>query len=76
MASGLFKIVGGSMTVPAMIILFGFPPHVAVNVHVHGILIFNVDSASPIYLGHIPRAYKIPVIPGALIGAKIGAFIK
>ena len=29
-ASGLFGIGGGSMIVPAMIILFLFPPHVAV----------------------------------------------
>ncbi len=74
MASGLFGIGGGSMIVPAMIILFGFPPHVAVATSMFMVFLSSIiNSASHIYLGHIPRAYTIPVIPGAYIGAKIGA---
>ncbi len=74
MASGLFGIGGGSMIVPAMIILFGFPPHVAVATSMFMVFLSSIiNSASHIYLGHIPWAYTIPVIPGAYIGAKIGA---
>jgi len=32
-----------------------------------------VNSASHIYFGHVPWLYTIPVIPGAYIGAKLGA---
>jgi len=73
-ASGLFGIGGGSMMVPAMIILFLFPPHVAVATSMFMVFLSSlVNSASHIYLGHVPWLYTIPVIPGAYIGAKIGA---
>lgn len=73
-ASGLFGIGGGSMLVPAMIILFLFPPHVAVATSMFMVFLSSiVNSASHIYLGNIPWIYTIPVIPGAYIGAKIGA---
>ncbi|KMY28349.1 sulfite exporter TauE/SafE family protein [Lysinibacillus xylanilyticus] len=73
-ASGLFGIGGGSMTVPAMILLFLFPPHVAVATSMFMVFLSSiVNSASHIYLGHVPWLYTIPVIPGAYIGAKLGA---
>ena len=73
-ASGLFGIGGGSMLVPAMIILFLFPPHVAVATSMFMVFLSSiVNSASHIYLGNVPWIYTIPVIPGAYIGAKIGA---
>ncbi|MGN4127143.1 sulfite exporter TauE/SafE family protein [Lysinibacillus sphaericus] len=73
-ASGLFGIGGGSMIVPAMIILFLFPPHVAVATSMFMVFLSSlVSSASHIYLGHVPWLYTIPVIPGAYIGAKLGA---
>ena len=73
-ASGLFGIGGGSMMVPAMIILFLFPPHVAVATSMFMVFLSSiVNSASHIYLGNVPWIYTIPVIPGAYIGAKIGA---
>lgn len=73
-ASGLFGIGGGSMLVPAMIILFLFPPHVAVATSMFMVFLSSiVNSASHIYLGNVPWLYTIPVIPGAYIGAKIGA---
>ncbi|MDM5230111.1 sulfite exporter TauE/SafE family protein [Lysinibacillus pakistanensis] len=73
-ASGLFGIGGGSMIVPAMIILFLFPPHVAVATSMFLVFLSSlVGSASHIYLGHVPWLYTIPVIPGAYIGAKFGA---
>ena len=73
-ASGLFGIGGGSMIVPAMIILFLFPPHVAIATSMFMVFLSSiVNSASHIYLGHVPWLYTIPVIPGAFIGAKLGA---
>jgi uncharacterized membrane protein YfcA len=73
-ASGLFGIGGGSMIVPAMIILFLFPPHVAVATSMFMVFLTSiVNSASHITLGHVPWLYTIPVIPGAYIGAKLGA---
>lgn len=73
-ASGLFGIGGGSMLVPAMIILFLFPPHVAVATSMFMVFLSSiVNSASHIYLGNVPWIYTIPVIPGAYIGAKMGA---
>lgn len=72
--SGLFGIGGGSMIVPAMLILFLFPPHVAVATSMFLVFLTSiVNSASHIYLGNVPWVYTVPVIIGAYIGAKIGA---
>ena len=74
MCSGLFGIGGGSMIVPAMLILFLFPPHVAVATSMFLVFLTSiVNSASHIYLGNVPWLYTLPVIPGAYIGAKLGA---
>ena len=74
MVSGVFGIGGGSLIVPAMIILFLFPPHVAVATSMFLVFLTSVvNSGSHIYLGNVPWLYTIPVIPGAYIGAKIGA---
>ena len=76
MLSGLFGIGGGSMIVPAMIVLFLFPPHVAIATSMFLVFLTSlVNSASHIYLGHVPWLYTIPVIPGAYIGAKLGAMV-
>lgn len=74
--SGLFGIGGGSLIVPAMVILFLFPPHVAVATSMFLVFLTSlVNSASHIYLGNVPWGYTIPVIIGAYIGAKGGAAI-
>ena len=76
MLSGLFGIGGGSMIVPAMIVLFLFPPHVAIATSMFLVFLTSlVNSASHIYLGHVPWLYTIPVIPGAYIGAKLGSML-
>ncbi len=73
-ASGLFGIGGGSMIVPAMILLFLFPPHVAVGTSMFMVFLSAiVNSITHISLGNVPWMYTIPVIPAAYIGAKIGA---
>jgi len=73
-ASGLFGIGGGSIIVPAMILLFLFPPHVAVGTSMLMVFLSAlINSASHITLGNVPWLYTIPVVPAAFIGAKIGA---
>lgn len=73
-ASGLFGIGGGSIIVPVMILLFLFPPHVAVGTSMFMVFLSAlVNSASHISLGNVPWLYTIPVIPAAFIGAKMGA---
>lgn len=76
MCSGLFGIGGGSMIVPAMLILFLFPPHVAVATSMFLVFLTSlVNSASHIYLGNVPWLYTLPVVPGAYIGAKLGSIL-
>jgi len=73
-ASGLFGIGGGSMMVPAMILLFLFPPHVAVGTSMFMVFLSSiVNSITHFSLGNIPWIYTLAVVPGAYIGAKIGA---
>lgn len=72
--SGLFGIGGGSLLVPAMVLLFLFPPHVAVATSMFMVFLSSlVNSMSHISLGNVPWAYTLPVIVGAYIGAKGGA---
>ncbi|MCH4827705.1 sulfite exporter TauE/SafE family protein [Planococcus halocryophilus] len=73
-ASGLFGIGGGSIIVPAMILLFLFPPHVAVGTSMLMVFLSAlVNSVTHISLGNVPWIYTLAVVPGAYIGAKIGA---
>lgn len=73
-ASGLFGIGGGSIIVPAMILLFLFPPHVAVGTSMFMVFLSAiVNSITHISLGNVPWLYTLPVIPAAYFGAKLGA---
>ena len=73
-ASGLFGIGGGSIMVPAMILLFLFPPHVAVGTSMLMVFLSSIiGSITHISLGNVPWIYTIAVVPAAYIGAKIGA---
>jgi uncharacterized protein len=75
-ASGLFGIGGGSLMVPAMILLFAFPPHVAVATSM--LLVFLsalVSSATHISLGNVNWWFALALVPGAWIGAKIGSYL-
>lgn len=74
--SGLFGIGGGSILVPAMILLFLFPPHIAVGTSMFMVFLTAiVNSVAHISLGNVPWLYTIPVIPAAYIGAKLGALL-
>lgn len=75
-ASGLFGIGGGSIIVPAMILLFLFPPHVAVGTSMFMVFLSAIiNSITHISLGNVPWLYTIPVIPAAYFGAQIGAYL-
>lgn len=71
--SGLFGIGGGSIMVPAMILLFGFPAHIATATSMFMILFISLISASThIVLGHVDWNYVIFFIPAAWVGGKLG----
>lgn len=73
-SSGLFGIGGGSILVPAMILLFLFPPHVAVATSMFMVFLSAiVNSVAHISLGNVPWVYTLAVVPAAYAGAKIGA---
>lgn len=72
--SGLFGIGGGSLMVPAMILLFGFPAHIATATSMFMIFFLSIlSSATHIYLGHVEWLYTLAFIPGAWIGGTFGA---
>lgn len=72
--SGMFGIGGGSIIVPAMILLFTIPPHIATATSMFMILITSLfGSMTHIFLGHIVWEYALFFIPGAWIGGTIGA---
>ncbi|MFD1039653.1 sulfite exporter TauE/SafE family protein [Virgibacillus byunsanensis] len=74
MLSGLFGIGGGSVIVPAMILLFGIPAHIATATSMFMIFFVSMVSAGThIALGHIAWEYALFFIPGAYIGGTIGA---
>lgn len=73
---GLLGIGGGSLMVPAMILLFHFPPHIAVATSM--LLLFltsTTSSIAHIYMDHINWLYALGLIPGAWFGGKIGSAI-
>ena len=62
--------------VPAMILLFAFPPHVAVATSMFMIFLSAmVSSVTHVVLGNVLWLYAVLLVPGAWIGAKIGAFL-
>ncbi|MCL7749954.1 sulfite exporter TauE/SafE family protein [Halalkalibacter alkaliphilus] len=76
MLSGLFGIGGGSLLVPAMIVLFAFPPHLAVATSMFIILLSAVvGSVSHMIQGNVNWVYALALIPGAWIGGTLGAAI-
>ncbi|SDC18630.1 hypothetical protein SAMN05421663_101606 [Terribacillus halophilus] len=72
--SGMFGIGGGSFMVPAMILLFGFPAHIAVSTSMFMVFFLSVVSTvMHISLGHVEWNYVWAFIPGAIIGGILGA---
>ncbi|MGM8365208.1 sulfite exporter TauE/SafE family protein [Virgibacillus sp. W0181] len=74
MLSGMFGIGGGAIMVPVMILLFGFPVHIAVATSMFMIFFISiVSSITHIALGHVPWGYVFFFIVGAFIGGTLGA---
>ncbi|HLQ72471.1 MAG TPA: sulfite exporter TauE/SafE family protein [Bacillota bacterium] len=74
--SGLFGIGGGAIMVPSMILLFGYPAHIAAATSMFMILFISTISASThLIMGHVVWQYVLFFIPAAYIGGKIGAFV-
>ncbi|MFC3041383.1 sulfite exporter TauE/SafE family protein [Virgibacillus xinjiangensis] len=72
--SGLFGIGGGSIMVPAMILIFGLPAHLATATSMFMILFQSmIGAGTHIALGHIMWQYAVFFIPGAWIGGRLGA---
>ena len=62
--------------VPAMILLFGFPPHIATATSMFMILVTSIfSSAAHIVMGHIEWEYALYIIPGAYAGGTLGAMV-
>jgi uncharacterized protein len=73
---GLFGIGGGSLMVPAMILLFLFPPHVAVATSMFMIFLSSfIGSFTHVTMGNVHWLFALALIPGVWFGAKTGAFI-
>lgn len=74
--SGIFGVGGGSLMVPTMILVFFFPPHVAVATSMFMILPTSIlSSITHLTLGNVNWLYALALIPGAWIGAKVGVYL-
>lgn len=74
--SGIFGVGGGSLMVPAMIVFFFFPPHVAVATSMFMIFPSSLlSSITHIGLGNVDWFIALALVPGAWIGAKIGVLL-
>jgi len=74
MLSGLFGIGGGTISVPAMILLFGIPVQVAIGTSMFIILFISIVSSSThIFLGNIEWPYVAFFVVGSYLGGTSGA---
>lgn len=73
---GLLGIGGGSLMVPTLILLFHFPPHIAVATSMFLLFLTSLTSSiAHIMMGNVNWLYALALIPGAWFGGKLGAFI-
>ncbi|PTK05472.1 sulfite exporter TauE/SafE family protein, partial [Mammaliicoccus sciuri] len=71
--TGLFGIGGGALMTPLMLIVFRFPPHVAVGTRMLMIFFSSVlRSIGHIFQGHVAWGDSIILINSSGIGARIG----
>jgi uncharacterized protein len=74
--SGIFGVGGGSLMVPTMILVFFFPPHVAVATSMFMILPTSIlSSITHVVLGNVNWLYALALVPGAWMGAKVGVYL-
>lgn len=72
--SSLFGVGGGVLMVPAMMILFRFPPHIATATSML-VIFFSavIGSVTNVLHGNIDWLYAVMLAPGAWAGGKLGA---
>lgn len=74
--SSLFGVGGGVLMVPAMMILFRFPPHIATATSMLVIFFSAVIGSITNVLHHnIDWLYAAMLAPGAWAGGKLGAYV-
>ncbi|TVY05532.1 sulfite exporter TauE/SafE family protein [Paenibacillus cremeus] len=74
--SGLFGIGGGSLFVPAMVLLFRYPPHVATATSMFVILLSSImGSFTHLGLGEVDLWMVLGLAPSAVVGGWLGALI-
>ncbi|MGD8190898.1 sulfite exporter TauE/SafE family protein [Brevibacillus ginsengisoli] len=74
--SSLFGVGGGVLLVPAMIVLFRFPPHLATATSMFVIFLSAIVGSTTNLLNHqIHWLYALMLAPGAWIGGKYGAIL-
>lgn len=74
--AGLFGVGGGALMMPALLILFHFPVHVAAATSMFMIFLSSMPgSAMHAHYGQIEWLYAALLAPGAWIGGKIGAWL-
>ncbi|SHF16818.1 hypothetical protein SAMN05444392_10928 [Seinonella peptonophila] len=74
--SGLFGIGGGSLLVPIMVMLYGFPPHVATATSMFTIFLTSIfGSAAHVVQGNVDWFAVLCLAPGSWIGGHSGAWI-
>ncbi|PDO09346.1 MAG: hypothetical protein BLM47_13100 [Candidatus Reconcilbacillus cellulovorans] len=74
--SGLFGIGGGSLFVPAVMIVFRYPAHVATATSMFVILFSAVvGTVTHAAQGHVDGTTALFLAPGAWLGGRIGAWI-
>jgi len=73
--SSLFGVGGGALMVPAMLLLFRFPTHLAIGTSMLVILLSTVvGSSTYLLMGNIHWLVAAAIIPGNFLGGKIGAY--
>ncbi|ARJ52016.1 sulfite exporter TauE/SafE family protein [Staphylococcus lutrae] len=73
LTAGLFGIGGGALMTPLMLLVFRFPPHVAVGTSMMMIFFSSVaGSIGHIVLGHVVWGYSIILILSSWVGAQLG----
>lgn len=71
--TGLFGIGGGTLMTPLMLIVFRFPPHVAVGTSMMMIFFSSVmSSIGHIFQGHVAWHYALILVISSYFGAKLG----
>jgi uncharacterized membrane protein YfcA len=74
--SGLFGIGGGSLFVPAMVLIFRYPPHIATATSMFVIFLSSImGSVTHISLGEVDGWMVLGLAPSALVGGWLGAKI-